>query len=241
MERNIKNDNLKAFLIFMVVLGHSLEYVCGTNGIYGIIRAAIYSFHIPTFVFLSGYLSKFSKRPLAELTITYMVTYVVFSFLLSPIPWGVSTIFNLLYPQILLWYLLCLWVWHILTPALSNIKYILPLTFLIALFIGFFPEADRFLSISRMICLLPFFLAGYKSSMPLSQKANKPLAFIVMVLCITITVIANIYGFIPLKMYEYVQSYSSTNISVVTGILIRGFIMINSFVIIFCLFVCLFV
>lgn len=60
-ERNYLFDNLKFFLIVLVVFGHSLEEISLEHN-YAIIRAWIYSFHMPAFVFISGYFSKCVRR-----------------------------------------------------------------------------------------------------------------------------------------------------------------------------------
>lgn len=56
-ERNYLFDNLKFLLIVLVVFGHSLEEISLEHN-YAIIRAWIYSFHMPVFVFISGYFRK---------------------------------------------------------------------------------------------------------------------------------------------------------------------------------------
>ena len=48
-------DNLKAILIFLVVLGHIVPE-CGAITYW--LRFAIYTFHMPAFVFVSGFFSK---------------------------------------------------------------------------------------------------------------------------------------------------------------------------------------
>lgn len=60
-ERNYLFDNLKFLLIVLVVFGHSLEEISLAQD-YAIIRAWIYSFHMPAFVFISGYFSKSVRR-----------------------------------------------------------------------------------------------------------------------------------------------------------------------------------
>lgn len=47
-------DNLKAFTIFSVVLGHAIQYY-DTTGIMGGVYGAIYSFHMPLFMVISGF------------------------------------------------------------------------------------------------------------------------------------------------------------------------------------------
>lgn len=56
-ERNPLFDNIKIVLIILVVFGHALEEISLGNG-YGIIRACIYSFHMPVFILISGYFSR---------------------------------------------------------------------------------------------------------------------------------------------------------------------------------------
>lgn len=55
-ERSLLFDNIKTVLIILVVLGHALEEISLEHE-YGIIRACIYSFHMPAFIFISGYFS----------------------------------------------------------------------------------------------------------------------------------------------------------------------------------------
>lgn len=52
-ERNGQIENLKVILIFCVIFGHLLEPLEGGYGLYKI----IYSFHMPMFLFLNGWLA----------------------------------------------------------------------------------------------------------------------------------------------------------------------------------------
>ena len=52
-------DNLKAVLIFLVVLGHLLiSFTHATCNSAKYISSFIYSFHMPLFIIISGYFSK---------------------------------------------------------------------------------------------------------------------------------------------------------------------------------------
>lgn len=53
VERNTSVDSLKFFLIFIVLIGHCLDANLGLHPNYVLFRF-IYSFHMPTFVILSG-------------------------------------------------------------------------------------------------------------------------------------------------------------------------------------------
>lgn len=56
-ERDYFFDNLKAVLIFLVVLGHFLLPIRGDNPLV-VVKRLIYVFHMPLFVFISGYFAK---------------------------------------------------------------------------------------------------------------------------------------------------------------------------------------
>ena len=56
-ERDYFFDNLKAVLIFLVVLGHFLLPIHGRNYLV-VVKRLIYVFHMPLFVFVSGYFAK---------------------------------------------------------------------------------------------------------------------------------------------------------------------------------------
>jgi fucose 4-O-acetylase-like acetyltransferase len=66
--RNYKIDNIKAFLIILVVFGHMLELV-NMGGLYRL----IYTIHMPVFVFVSGYFAKFNAKKIV--TNAYNIRY----------------------------------------------------------------------------------------------------------------------------------------------------------------------
>ena len=62
-ERDLFIDFLKGITIFLVLLGHSIQALSTTDAYYdNILFKAIYSFHMPLFGFLSGYVSFWSYR-----------------------------------------------------------------------------------------------------------------------------------------------------------------------------------
>jgi len=56
--RNSRLDGIKFFLIVLVVVGHCIEPSRYSNVVSGNLYSVIYSFHMPVFVFLSGYFAK---------------------------------------------------------------------------------------------------------------------------------------------------------------------------------------
>lgn len=51
-------DNMKAVLIFLVVLGHVILPVRENNDVLSVLFYTIYLFHMPAFVFVAGFFSK---------------------------------------------------------------------------------------------------------------------------------------------------------------------------------------
>lgn len=75
-KRQFLFDNMKVLLMCLVVFGHFLEKISIEGG-YGIIRAWIYSFHMPAFVFISGYFSKHTSEDEIK-TITYCLILILY-------------------------------------------------------------------------------------------------------------------------------------------------------------------
>lgn len=84
-QRSVYIDIVKAFAIICVVFGHSIQFGSGSEylqkGIYfeNILFKVIYSFHMPLFMLISGYLFAFSinKRKWSELIVYKIKTLIV--------------------------------------------------------------------------------------------------------------------------------------------------------------------
>ncbi|NSN87021.1 hypothetical protein HRE16_01125 [Enterococcus faecalis] len=57
-KRIYKWDNVKLFLIFLVIFGHILDREASPSRLMETINFWIYSFHMPAFIFVSGLFSK---------------------------------------------------------------------------------------------------------------------------------------------------------------------------------------
>ena len=159
-------DNIKGILIFTVVFGHFLFKYSSHHkkSITRKIVVFIYSFHMPVFVFISGFLSsensvKFNKA--IKLLILYYIFNYPFSFILY---YYYNKPFNFLFPKYSYWYLLSLFYWRISIKYIYKINYIFIKSIVISLLIGYFKFFSNFLSLVRTITFFPFFIAGYKIS-----------------------------------------------------------------------------
>ena len=91
-ERSLLFDNIKTVLIILVVLGHALEEISLEHE-YGIIRACIYSFHMPAFIFISGYFSLGGGKQKTVKKLLLVVVYL-FSYLIPFMSYGLKKHFS---------------------------------------------------------------------------------------------------------------------------------------------------
>lgn len=103
-------DNLKAFLIILVVLGHAIQCV-NPDFQHDILFRYIYSFHMPLFIFVSGYACyrktiewSMIKRRFIQL----MIPYTIWSFIICFTQGHMCLWEMLVYPERSLWFLYAL-------------------------------------------------------------------------------------------------------------------------------------
>ena len=155
-------DNYKVFLIFLVVVGHFIGPSVGCNIFLRLLKWVIVAFHMPAFIFISGY---FSKRDLPLLTIIQRlaipyVAYEIIYYLWYTFVTHKETGLHLLKPKFTLWYLLALFLWKVVTPYIKKIPCHMILAILAGILIGFSNMEDNFLTIPRALVYYPFYLAG---------------------------------------------------------------------------------
>lgn len=163
--RNRKIDNIKVLLISLVVLGHLLELQLD-YGINRLLYFIIYSFHMPMFVYVSGYFASFQwKRLLKKIVwpyILFQAAYILFAnhILGSDLKMQWSK------PYWILWYLFAMAIWLCTVPLISGmnkrtVQVILVIAIAAAIGVGYYNEIGREYSLSRTLVFYPFFLLGY--------------------------------------------------------------------------------
>lgn len=160
-QREYLFDNYKVLLIVLVVIGHFIEPCYDQNSFLYELKWGIVAFHMPAFIFISGYFSK--KIPqvhklVSGLVIPYFV-YEVIYYLLYTFILDKDTELYFARPKFTLWYLMALCVWRLAAPVVRKIPFHLPLAFLAGLAVGLV-GIGNFLSIPRILFFFPFFLAG---------------------------------------------------------------------------------
>ncbi|WP_161900245.1 acyltransferase family protein [Candidatus Enterococcus leclercqii] len=156
-------DNIRAVLIFLVIFGHALEYFRLTDHVAEFIYVFIYFFHMPVFIFISGYFSKNLQRGRETAVRNFLLPYLLLNLLLSLIMLALGKIDEILIlnPGWTLWYLYCMFIWRLLLPDLVKVRHILIASFVVAIFSGFLTEFGTYMAMARTLGFLPFFLAGY--------------------------------------------------------------------------------
>lgn len=154
-------------LVTLVVVGHAwvvLEQTPLRDHLYDF----LYAWHVPAFVFVTGYLSRsftWERRRLWQLVRTVAVPYVVFecAIALFRIHVGGEEMENLFRdPHWPMWYLAALFFWRLMTPLFVDLRGGLVLAVAISLVAGHW--AGDTLDMARVFGLLPFFVMGLKAT-----------------------------------------------------------------------------
>lgn len=162
-ERFYKFDNLKTILIFLVVFGHFLELVKGHRLLY----LTIYSFHMPLFLFISGYFAHFNRKNIwTKMICPYVVFQILYTYFERYLLGAESLQLTFVRPRWILWYLFVLIAYHLALPLFDtdSVKgqcVIVAGTVLIGLLSGYDKKLGYDFSAARTFTFMPFFLSGY--------------------------------------------------------------------------------
>ena len=171
-------DNVKFVAIALVVIGHFVISSPRNPGM-DATRLFIYLFHMPLFVFVSGYFSKsFAKgnRFRFEKVLGYLFLYVVLkgailieNYLLT----GKLTAHILFYETGLPWYMLAMAAWLVAVFLLKDVKhgYVLSASVVLAVLSGYHVGFTGDLCANRIVTFAPFFFAGFYLNRDLAKKA----------------------------------------------------------------------
>ena len=157
-------DNFKGLLIFTVVFAHFLwEYVRSHNNkLARKLVIFIYYFHMPGFIFISGFLTSDNSSKISN-SFRLLILYYIFNFSFNIIMHKYfNTRMDLINPQLSYWYLLSLFFWRISIKYINKIKISFITSMIISLLEGYSKFFTNAFSLIRTVAYLPFFIAGYK-------------------------------------------------------------------------------
>ncbi len=166
-ERSAYWDNIKGFLILLVVFAHILFQLQNSFPAVNATVDYIYMFHMPAFVFVSGF---FGKSPNSR-SFTVIIKLIFLYFIFNSIMGFIYGFTSLLQPMYSYWYLIALIVWRLTAHHIAEFKEINLILFVTAVFIGFYPTVDNTFAAARIIGFYPYYMAGYK----LTEEKNNAL------------------------------------------------------------------
>jgi fucose 4-O-acetylase-like acetyltransferase len=220
-------DNVKFVLIALVVVGHSLVPTLSADSSRAL-YIFIYTFHMPLFVLISGYLSRNfwnSNAKTNKLVDTFLVPYVIVEVGYAALRFGLGQKWSLtiIDPAWLNWYLLALLFWRLSTPVWKRMKNPVPVAIAIYLFAGFSQIKGDF-SMDRFFGLMPFFVIGLVMQPEHFEMLNR--RWIKIVSLVTILAAAAVAVFIapkaPLSPFYFKSSYQDLDLSWWMGLGVRA-------------------
>ncbi|MBE1445660.1 acyltransferase family protein [Paenibacillus sp. OAS669] len=165
-QRDSYFDNVKFILITLVILGHIIEPL--NNGqTFKPLYLWIYSFHMPLFVFITGYFSKnihssdYFNKVISKLMLPYLFFETFYSLFDFWIFKKDKLEFSYLTPYWIMWFLFSMILWKVALPYAVKIRYALPISIALAILAGYANDIGYYGSLSRTIVFFPFFLSGY--------------------------------------------------------------------------------
>lgn len=189
MQRLEYLDRAKALAILLVVFGHLARQAPVGAEWYDAAKAVVYMFHMPLFMFLSGYVFWYSQSVdraigdfrgfAASRTWRLLVPFVVMAVIIiagklfvahftgiDRAPESVnSALYNVFFeteksPVVFIWYIFCLFVYSLATPLLFKLLHgKMKLLLLLSAFVYFIPAPSDFY-MNRLVAYYLFFVLG---------------------------------------------------------------------------------
>lgn len=170
-------DNAKFILIFLVVFGHMISPLKEHDKILFTLYTVIYLFHMPAFIFISGYFAKsFRKKgyllkSFQKILLPYFLFQIIYSVVYYLIGKEETIEFDFLQPHWSLWFLLSLFFWNLMLYVFARLKWKgFFIAVILGIGIGYVDQVGSFLSLSRTFVFFPYFLLGYLFNGPLLKN-----------------------------------------------------------------------
>lgn len=165
-------DALKGFLIVLVILGHVIQSSISDYQ-HNVLFRLIYSFHMPLFFLISGYLTyrgKYDENLVPKRFVQCIIPFISWAFLLPVLENGIwdlpRTVNTLLYPDNGLWFLYNLFFYCVMVNlserwASGKFKQEYVLLILVAFSYGLMAILHTTMNATQICWYFPFFAMGY--------------------------------------------------------------------------------
>lgn len=160
-------DNARFVAAVLIVMVHFGDQVKGESAILDHLLFVAWPARVPLYALLAGYFSHagpFDRRHAISLLRNILFVYLCFELLATTHKWllGGRLEFDPGRPSLALWFLLSLFIWRALLPLVLHIRWVVPLSIVVALVAGFAPSVAGVGSMSRTLAFFPVFLVGAK-------------------------------------------------------------------------------
>ena len=236
--RDYRFDNLKGLLILLMVFAHVIEqrgFIQNSDMPLGAgIYAVIFSFHMPAFIFISGYFSRRTERSgdyPAKLMKSLLLPFLVFQLL----TWlafdrAPGSLFEPVWTK---WYLLSLFFWRLMAQPMSRLRHPILVTTALAILAGFTP-VDTQLSASRTVCFFPFFMLGYgftEARLDALRRVNKAVPAAATLAMLAAVILMNVKGIDTAYVSMMHRPYDVIGLAPLTGAALRMAMMLMAAVV----------
>lgn len=175
-------DNAKMALVTLVVVGHAWALL-PADGLVGHVYDFLYAWHMPAFVFVTGYLSRtfeYTPERLWNLLRTVAVPYVVFECLMAffRLHFGGERLQDLFTdPHWPLWFLTALICWRLSTPLFRALPVGLAAAAAVVLCVAsgmVDGDTGELLDLTRVLGFIPFFVLGVHTTPDRLELLRRP-------------------------------------------------------------------
>jgi fucose 4-O-acetylase-like acetyltransferase len=162
--------NTRFLLITTVFLGNIVEPLIAGHDSMKALYLWIFSFHMPLFVFVTGYFARHTltgtsgKKVLQTIALQYIIFQTLYSIMdvaVFQVP-GITHSFFM--PYLLCWFLMAHIIWRLMMLLFTFLKLKHPVLVAVgvAVLIGYGGFDGAFLSVTRAVVFLPFFVIGFR-------------------------------------------------------------------------------
>ena len=237
LERDYRIDGIKWLLIVLVTFGHVEPAL--SNPIANKLYSIIYIFHMPLFVFISGYYANVKdKEKLISKGFMLLETFLV---VMIPQCFYYGSIIPLLNPENSGWYLISLITWYIIFLLIINklvgkivVQYngcggqLLIFSCLLAVFAYMLPlkQFGNLLSFQRSCMFLPFFMMGFLrrvKGLPIIPDVSKCIKLVLAIASLVCFAFCLIYSGRILHVLEFNNANESIGLYWINYYYIRCF------------------
>ncbi|MFD9909745.1 acyltransferase family protein [Streptomyces sp. NPDC059063] len=166
-QRDAFFDNAKYLAIVLVAMAHAWEPLTDHSRTAEALYMAVYTFHMPAFILISGYFSRsFDMRPdrlkrlVTGVAVPYVLFEVAYTFFKRWADDDPTQPISLLDPWYLTWFLIALFVWRLTTPLWKIVRWPVPLSLCVAVLAVISPDIGDDLDLQRVLQFMPFFVLG---------------------------------------------------------------------------------